>query len=88
MQYVTPLTKPSEDSEMKGVVPPSSKLYKVPAAFSQQPFPTSSLAEDDDMTWKELSATFDRFLFYSFSILLALLTVVFMLVLSIGSENY
>ena len=40
------------------------------------------------MTWKELSTTFDRFLFYSFSILLALLTVVFMMVLTIGSENY
>ena len=73
---------------MNGVVPPASKLYKVPAAFSQQPFPTSQLSEDDDMTWKELSTTFDRFLFYSFSILLALLTVVFMMVLTIGSENY
>ena len=37
------------------------------------------LQENNDITWKELSETFGRFLFCTFSILLAFLTVVFFL---------
>ena len=86
-----------------GEVPPPSTLYRAPTAFDQQPdrpqslppkkppsvmqTQTSELIEVEDMTWKEVSVTFDRFLFYFFSILLTLLTLVFMMVLSLGGST-
>ena len=42
--------------------------------------------ETNDITWKDLSVTFDRFLFFAFTILLIGLTFVFMMVLAIGGS--
>ncbi|KAK7498741.1 hypothetical protein BaRGS_00010118, partial [Batillaria attramentaria] len=40
-----------------------------------------------DMTWQMVAYTFDRFFFYAFSVLLSVLTVVFMLVLTLGESS-
>ena len=49
--------------------------------------PTSASSVDKpDMTWRTVAFIFDRWLFYSFSVFLCLVTVIFMSLLAIGGN--
>ena len=46
----------------------------------------ASFSQPEIMSWKEISYTFDRFLFYAFSIALSFMSFVFLTVLVAGGE--
>ena len=62
--------------------PQSMLLMKRPTTAQSQDIKLTE--ETNDITWKDLSVTFDRFLFFAFTILLTSFTIVFMMVLAIG----
>ena len=67
-------------------VPTIPQLSVPPTPAPVLHLPKASYLIPEMMSWKEISVTYDRFLFYTFSIVLALLTVIFLTILGTGGE--
>ena len=73
------MRKPSENFIDDVPTLPAISVPPTPAPVPHLPQASYSLPEM--MSWKDIAITYDRFMFYSFSILLAFLTVVFLSIL-------